>query len=570
MDLMNVTKIVLLRNASALCILLSACAAVNPSGAADASNGSGAAYGAFLAAQYADSRQDPSIAANYYERALRFDPSNQVLINNGFIAALLAGSPTSVALARQIPGNDLATMLLGNQAVLRRNYAAAQTEFTQLPNDSLSGLLKPILLAWAQAGAGDSADALTGLVPLVDNSPFGPIYLLNAALIADQANDMRDAVQLYAAADSIDQAPNLRLAQIIASWKARQGQLDAARVELDQMAATHPSLEMALPALQASIAQPVVNSPADGLAEAYLALAGSLDQPSQTLLRITFLRFALTLRPDLSAARLLLSDVQSGSEQPPNAPIQNSQLQQALETLQPIARSDPLYGPAALQEANLMAALGQPAPAVALLNNLVTIIPGNIDALEETGDILRGNGQYQDSITYYDRAIAALPQPVPPDAWSLYYDRGISKDQSGDWEAAEPDLLTALSLSPTQPYVLNYLGYTWALRGENLAKAQSMLQQAVGLDPNEGAIIDSLGYVNLRQGNTASAMKLLTQAVELDPNDAEVNAHLGDAFWAAGLHLQAGYQWQRALSLKPDPKLQAEIEGKLKQIQPPA
>jgi Flp pilus assembly protein TadD len=129
---------------------------------------------------------------------------------------------------------------------------------------------------------------------------------------------------------------------------------------------------------------------------------------------------------------------------------------------------------------------------------------------------------------------------------------------------------TALALAPNQPYVLNYIGYSWALRGENLPEAQNMLQEALGVDPDEGAIIDSLGYVNLRRGDTATALKLLTHAVHLDPDDAEVNAHLGDAFWAAGLHLQAGYQWQRALGLQPNPKLQAQIEDKLKQIQPPA
>jgi Flp pilus assembly protein TadD len=190
--------------------------------------------------------------------------------------------------------------------------------------------------------------------------------------------------------------------------------------------------------------------------------------------------------------------------------------------------------------------------------------------LQQAGDILRGNNQFAASIGYYSRAIAALPKPPPASAWSLYYDRGISEDQGGDWATAEPDMQTALSLSPNQPYVLNYLGYTWALHGENMVRAHEMLQQAAGLDPNEGAIIDSLGFVNLREGDTAAALKLLTQAVELDPDDAEVNAHLGDAFFAAGEKLQADYQWQRALALKPDAKLQAEIEGKLKQLQPPA
>ena len=567
---MNVKNLAAQRITVALCIMLSACAAANPSGAADTADSAGLAYGAFLAAEYADSQQDPGTAASYYQQALRSDPGNPVLINNGFISALLAGSPVSLDLAHQVPGNALAVMLLGNQAAAQGDYKSAEALFSQLPNDSLAGLLKPLLLAWMQAGTGDSNGALNTLVPAADNSPFGAVYILNAALIADNANDMKDAAQLYTAAEGAAQDPNLRLAQILASWKARQGQTAAAQQELEQMAASHPSLGLALPALQAQIAKPVIATPTDGLAEAYLAVAGALDQPPQVLLRTTFLRFALALRPDLSAARLLLANVQSGGEQPPQAPITAIQMSQALATLQPIGPNDPLYGPAALQEADLMAALGQPDQGVALLDKLTALEPGSIDALQEAGDILRGNGQFQQSIPYYDRAIAALPQPVPDAAWALYYDRGISKDQSGNWPGAESDLRTALSLSPNQPYVLNYLGYTWAQRGENMAEARSMLQQAVGLDPNEGAIIDSLGYVNLRQGDTHAALKLLTQAVELDPDDAEVNAHLGDAFWAAGMRLQAGYQWQRALGLQPDAKLQAEIEGKLKQIQQPS
>jgi Flp pilus assembly protein TadD len=213
--------------------------------------------------------------------------------------------------------------------------------------------------------------------------------------------------------------------------------------------------------------------------------------------------------------------------------------------------------------------LNRPDDAVALLNRLAAATPDNPDALAAAGDVLRGDNQYAAAIGLYDKAIALTGQPAPPGAWSLYFDRGICEDQTGNWTAAQPDLLNALALAPNQPYLLNYIGYSWALRGENLTQAHDMLQEAVGLDPNDGAVIDSLGYVALRQGHTADALSLLTQAVELDPDDAEVNAHLGDAFYAAGLRLQAGYQWQRALSLKPDPKLQAQITGKLKQLNPP-
>jgi tetratricopeptide (TPR) repeat protein len=554
------------RGSVAISVVLSACAAAPPGSASDST----AAYGPFLAARYADAQQDSTAATRYYALALQADPGNQSLIDEGFIAALLAGSPRAPALARQVTGNALAVMLIGNQDALNGDFGAAAKQFSLLPQDNLSSLLSPLLIAWAKAGAGDSAGALSGLVPLANGSPFGPVFIINAALIADQGGDMKDASQLYATADTGDNAPNLRLAQIIASWDARQGSDAKARAELTLMAATHPSLAIALPALETDAAQPVITSATDGLAEAYLSIAGSLNQPSQALLQVTFLRFALQLRPDLSAARLLLANTQAGGDQQSSAPAPGNALQAALATLQPIPPSDPLFSPAALQEANIMAALGQTAPAVALLDQVAAANPNSIDPLEEAGDILRGNNQFAASITYYSRAIAALPKPAPASAWTLYYDRGISEDQGGSWATAEPDMQAALSLSPNQPYVLNYLGYTWALHGENMAQAHAMLQQAAGLDPNEGAIIDSLGFVNLREGDTAVALKLLTQAVELDPDDAEVNAHLGDAFYAAGEKLQADYQWQRALALKPDPKLQAEIEDKLKQFQPPA
>ncbi len=153
--------------------------------------------------------------------------------------------------------------------------------------------------------------------------------------------------------------------------------------------------------------------------------------------------------------------------------------------------------------------------------------------------------------------------PPPAAAWTLFFDRGICEDQTGNWAAAEPDIEQALKLSPNQPYVLNYLGYSWALRDEKLDEAKAMLTRAAALDPNDGAVLDSLGFIELKRGNTKGALELLIQAVELSPNDAEVNGHLGDAFWQAGQALQAGYQWDRALDLNPDAKLQSELEAKI-------
>jgi Flp pilus assembly protein TadD len=545
-------------------VLLSACAAGSPSAA---NTGAAPAYGAFLAARYADQQQDPATATLYYEQALAADPGNQSLAGEAFVAALLSGSPRAFSLAGDNADSALAIMLLGNQAALAGHFNAAASAFSELPPDDLGGLIRPILLAWAKAGLGDTVGGIATLTPVFGNQPFGPVYVLNAAMIADIGGDKADAAQFYAQA--ANQPPNLRLVQILGSWQARQGQISAASALIGQLAGANPDLAIAVPGLQAQLADRVVATPADGLAEAYLTLAGSLNQPSQALLRTTFLRFALMLRPNLAAARLLLASDQAQGDPSGKIPTPPAQLNAALATLQPIGPNDPLWAPAAVQEAGLLASLNRPAEAVALMNRLAAVSPGNPEPAQVAGDILRNNNEFAAAIQQYDKAIALVSQPAPPESWSLYFDRGICEDQSGDWKAAEPDLMTALALSPNQPYVLNYIGYSWALRGEKMAQAHDMLEQAVGLDPNDGAVIDSLGFLELQQGRNADAVSLLTKAVELAPDDAEVNAHLGNAFYAAGMRLQADYQWHRALSLKPDAKLQAEVESRLKQFGPP-
>ena len=101
---------------------------------------------------------------------------------------------------------------------------------------------------------------------------------------------------------------------------------------------------------------------------------------------------------------------------------------------------------------------------------------------------------------------------------------------------------------------MNYLGYSLADRGQNLAAARAMIAQALAQRPNDGAILDSLGWVMLRQGEAADAVRTLQHAVETAPEDATINGHLGDAYWAAGARLEATYQWRRALALNPEPR----------------
>ena len=82
--------------------------------------------------------------------------------------------------------------------------------------------------------------------------------------------------------------------------------------------------------------------------------------------------------------------------------------------------------------------------------------------------------------------------------------------------------------------------------------------------PNDGYIVDSLGWGDYRVGDYEAAVTLLERAVELRPQDPVINDHLGDAYWRVGREQEARFQWRRSLSFKPEadqvPIIDAKIE----------
>lgn len=92
-----------------------------------------------------------------------------------------------------------------------------------------------------------------------------------------------------------------------------------------------------------------------------------------------------------------------------------------------------------------------------------------------------------------------------------------------------------------------------------------MLEMAAALEPRSGAIVDSLGWARYRVHQYHDALRDLENAVSLEPADPEVNSHLGDVYWRLGRQLEARFQWQRVLTLDPDPKIKASAQLKLAQ-----
>ena len=121
----------------------------------------------------------------------------------------------------------------------------------------------------------------------------------------------------------------------------------------------------------------------------------------------------------------------------------------------------------------------------------------------------------------------------------------------------------ALELQPEQPHVLNYLGYSWIDQGINLDEGMKMIKRAVDQRPDDGYIVDSLGWAYFRIGNYDEAVKNLERAIDLKPEDPTINDHLGDAYWRVGRTLEAKFQWAHARDLKPEPEDLPKIEAKI-------
>ena len=152
-----------------------------------------------------------------------------------------------------------------------------------------------------------------------------------------------------------------------------------------------------------------------------------------------------------------------------------------------------------------------------------------------------------------DRAWNVLQQALKqyPDDLNLLYSRAMLAEKRNDLEQMERDLRAIIKREPDNAMALNALGYTLSDRTTRYAEAKVLIQQAYDLNPDDPAVLDSLGWVNFRLGNLDEAERLLRQALERFP-DQEVAAHLGEVLWANSKQREAKQIWGKFLKENPE------------------
>lgn len=516
--------------------------------------------GAYLAARHAQMARDNTRAADLYAQALVFVPNDPELLRRTFSAMASEGRIDEAAalaerMKRQNINIQMASLVLAVHAAKRGDISRAEAELAALPDSGFNNFISPLLQAWLKASSGDTAAALKALKPMDDTRGFEPFSNLHAALILDLADDKPAAAERYgkvlAGAGTF-----IRAVQAVASFYARNGQIDRARDIYLAFEAANPDSglgRVGMAELSAGIkAERMIGNPHEGMAEALFDLASLLHQQNLDDVGLVLVRLALYLQPDFDIAKLLLADIMESG----------GQGEKAVAIYESLPPDSPFSWPARLRAAAILDDLDRIDEAVTRLDSMAEEQPKRIDALVTMGDILRSHERYAEAVDAYDRAFARVSR-LERRHWAMLYARGISLERTKQWERAESDFLKALEFNPEQPYLLNYLGYSWVERGVHLDQALKLIETAVKLRPEDGYIIDSMGWVLYMMGSYEGAVTNLERAAELRPQDPVINDHLGDAYWQVGRQVEARFQWKRALSLKPEEELSRSLEAKL-------
>ncbi|MCW5703367.1 MAG: tetratricopeptide repeat protein [Bradyrhizobium sp.] len=517
--------------------------------------------GSYLAARHASVERDAGSAAAFYRSALRKDPKNSELLDRAFISSLADGEiDEAVKLADRILAHDksnrVARLVVGVRDLKQKRYTTAQLNINQSVRGPITDLVATLLSAWASSGAGDTKAAVAHIDKLTGPEWYPIFKDLHAAMILELANREKDGGARLERAYKLDDSM-LRVVDAYARWNSRNkdGAAAAAIYEaFEKKLPRHPLVQEGLREVRAGKKlPPLVDSAQAGAAEALYGIGATLTRRGGEDLALVYLQLALYLAPNHPLALLSLADLYESVKKPA----------MAIKVYERVPASSPLKRNAQIQLATNLDAVDRSEEGIKILKEVIDQTPKDVEAIMALGNIERSRKKFSDCALTYSKGIDAMPATPEKNAWVTYYYRGICEERSKQWAKAEADMRKALELQPEQPHVLNYLGYSWIDQGVNLDEGMKMIKRAVDQRPDDGYIVDSLGWAYYRIGNFEDAVKHLERAIDLKPEDPTINDHLGDAYWRVGRTLEAKFQWQHARDLKPEPEELPKIDAKI-------
>ena len=546
------------------------------------------AYAQYLRGRQAEQQSDWRRALEAYRAAVGADPRAAPLrvalaeawARNGDLARAEAEARKAIEIDDAGPAAAEAWLILGRTAAIDRRTAEAEQALRKAIDIQVAlaakrppgqATLDPDpwrLLAQVKLEAGDVPGAIAALEDLASRLPLeGAIALRELGRVHAERKELDAAAALYrkaVAAERRDTEAWRYLAELEESrrhfdearraWEGlvrqdsddpdallalgrlslRAGDAAGARAFFDQ--AVHLSPDDAASRVRVAFAWLDARRPAEALAVADAGLRGRADP------RLLYVR-GLALREE-------------------------RRWDEAAASFGAVASGDSEVDLAALAaRVSVLAQAGRASEALALLAPALAQSPRDLRLITARAYVLEKAGRSAEAVTWLTQALA-----VQPRAERLRFSLGVAQERAGDRAGAIRTMQSILEGAPDDAEAMNFVGYSWAEKGERLDDAEKLVRRAVDLEPDNGSYLDSLGWILFQRGDLPGAISTLERAEALTGPEPTILEHLGDAYRRSGREADATRAWRRALQAldegaEPDlPGQRAGIEKKLRDL----
>lgn len=539
------------------------CQSANEAYAAPKTQELSALYADYLAGSYAHRIEDRAAKQKFFTRAFLSQPKDTRIGRRAIISAIETGDmEEAVKLAERVikaeKTEPLARAVLGTNAFRKGRNSRALKYFSGRTSDATMTILMQLIRGWAEVDDKDYKAARASFANLEAGTYFDHYAELQLAKIDILQGEIDAALERLDALEETGVAPEesilTRTRALVAASRS-----DEAITYLEEVVADNERFTVSpvgqflellkagqdLPKFDAKMqASRAVTDPAFG----FFLRARSRDGAE------LYLRFAHWIDPsNTKSGRWLGSILEEQGEEGEQA---------AYELYNAVTPDDPYYTSSQLSIAQIYFNREEDGKAIATLEGL-NAREQTVLTRESLGRARFFRENYEEALPFYKELVDSLSdEELTSNVEPLRF-RGIIYERLKRWPEAEADFKRVLELVPDDVDTLNYLGYTWVDRGENLTEAFDMIRKAVEEQPESGAIVDSLGWAHYKLGEYAEARENLEKAVVLSPSSATIIDHLGDVYWKLGRKREAGFQWKRALEFEPTDEERANIEIKL-------
>ena len=219
---------------------------------------------------------------------------------------------------------------------------------------------------------------------------------------------------------------------------------------------------------------------------------------------------------------------------------------EAIKWYESIADGDHLL-PARMRAAGAIAKQGKLDEARGYLRKVAADHPEDqVQLLVAEAQLLRDANRHRDAFDMLDQALAKEPEQP-----ELLYDLALTAEKLERFDLLESHLRKLIAVKPDHAHAYNALGYSLADRNTRLPEARKLIEKALELSPEDYFILDSLGWVQFREGDLKGAARTLRRAYAGRP-DAEIGAHLGEVLWQLGERDEAHRIWQESFKSSPE------------------